>query len=285
MNFKKIYYNIISLLELQIIMMLFSWPILIYWGLPLSIISPISNIIFSPFLTLFILISFFIFFTELFYIPNNFLINILDFLSSLWIYLLEKSTKSYLILCKKLGVYIFLIPIITLIIIYSKMLKTIKLILLFSLLFLSILIFTNLDNKKILIDSSGILNKPSSIFFLNSYFIKNRYFDLKHLIICRPTITCFKAISNLLNIIDVKNIYIPDVKFNFNNDNLKDWQSFLEKVYKYNVNLYLIDKYKEIKFDNKKIELSLDKKVNKNKLIYKRILVAGAGFEPATFGL
>jgi hypothetical protein len=74
----------------------FSIPILICWGLPLSILSGIGNFIFSPFLTVFLFVSSLIFFTQLLYIPNGILITVLEYITNWWDFLLRINVKHWL---------------------------------------------------------------------------------------------------------------------------------------------------------------------------------------------
>ncbi len=260
---KSILYKLINLIEFQLILMLFSWPILLCWGLPLSLMAPFANIIFVPFLSLFILISSFIFFTELLLIPNNFLIKILDFLSKTWFYLLSKSSKFWLISCKYPGAfYLFLIILFAVIIIFSKRLTKpiFKIGIILSFMSLCLInfkyiknnkleieipickkniLFLKQDNYTIVIDKYGALSQNISPFFLMTNFIKNGAYKIDHLIIPKPSSTCFKSISDLLTIIDIKNIYIPKFKANLNNTGWKNWQYLLEQVNKYEISLQL----------------------------------------------
>lgn len=300
---KKFFYKVAHLIELQLIMMLFSWPILLYWGLPLSIMSPISNIIFVPFLSLFILFSSFIFFTELLYLPNEFFIKILNFLSGVWLILLKQSSKFWLITCQYPGiVYIFFIPAFTIVIVYSKklrspMLKIPILISFITLCFISFnhifdnnlekdiflykksILFIKKEKANIIIDHCGALNQTLCPFTLISSFIRSGAYNVDHLIIANPTNTCFQSIANLLDIIKIKNIYMPKFKSDLNQNGLKNWQILLEQVKKYNLSLYLIDQDTEIdlsinnSYRQKIIIKTNNNFINKNRLKYKKLNV------------
>lgn len=84
-------------LHMQLFVTLISLPILISWGLPLSATSMLSNIMFSPFLTLFLFLASLIFFTELLSIPNMYLITLLDYCTTWWSWFLEKAQDCWLI--------------------------------------------------------------------------------------------------------------------------------------------------------------------------------------------
>lgn len=88
---------ILRILQLQIILTFVSLPILIAWGLPFSLLSFIGNIIFPPFLSLFLLISSLIFFCEILWLPSGYLIFLLDQLTSLWCYIINSAPNSTLV--------------------------------------------------------------------------------------------------------------------------------------------------------------------------------------------
>lgn len=83
--------------QVQLFLSLASLPIIISWGLPLSVMAPIGNLVFGPFLALFLLCSSLIFFTELLTIPNGLFIFILDKVSTLWLGCLSWGSKHWLI--------------------------------------------------------------------------------------------------------------------------------------------------------------------------------------------
>lgn len=94
--FTKIGHWLINILHLQLFLTLISWPILIFWGLPLSMMSPLGNLIFSPIVTLFLLLSSFIFFCELLCIPNAYLIYLLEKLTWVWLKVIHISSPHWL---------------------------------------------------------------------------------------------------------------------------------------------------------------------------------------------
>ncbi len=92
----RFYRWLLQFIQLQLFITLFSLPILIAWGLPLSILSPIGNLIFSPVLTLFLFLSCIIFFCEIFFIPNQGLIYLLEILTAAWLKILQMPDKRWL---------------------------------------------------------------------------------------------------------------------------------------------------------------------------------------------
>ena len=93
-KFKK---YIKSFLIVQITCTIVSLPILVYWGLPISVMSIVGNFLFLPFLTTFLVISSLIFFTQLLSIPNDFLIYLLNHFTKWWNYFLQFGKKEWLI--------------------------------------------------------------------------------------------------------------------------------------------------------------------------------------------
>ena len=88
---------LISFMQVQLFISLVSLPVLIAWGLPISIMSVIGNLIFSPLIGLFLLFASLIFFSELLSIPNSGLIYILEYITKIWIYCLSFGSKTWLI--------------------------------------------------------------------------------------------------------------------------------------------------------------------------------------------
>ena len=93
----KIKRYILSFLQFQAVATATSLPILVYWGMPISLMTVVGNFIFTPFLSVFLLLSSLLFFTELFFIPNQLLVTLLDWQVTTWNRLLSYSSKSWLI--------------------------------------------------------------------------------------------------------------------------------------------------------------------------------------------
>ena len=83
-------------LKAQCIATLIAFPFLVQWGLAFSLFSWVGNLIFMPFLTLFLLLSSLVYFTELLCIPNGLLITMLTLLSNGWQTLLKCGKKEWL---------------------------------------------------------------------------------------------------------------------------------------------------------------------------------------------
>lgn len=120
---KHIYNWLIKFLELQLFVTIGSLPIFIWWGLPISIMTIVGNLIFSPILILFLFLSALIFFTQLVYIPNGLLIYGLNLLTNLCVKILSFGDKSWMIGLKDKYMLFSLIPFVLAFIIVKSQLK------------------------------------------------------------------------------------------------------------------------------------------------------------------
>lgn len=86
-------------------------PILIYWGLPLSLLGIIGAIVFSPVLAGYLILSSILFFTQIFGIPNDWCAYILEWVSTAWLTILSlgKDIPTIGFVCPSSPV-LFLIP-------------------------------------------------------------------------------------------------------------------------------------------------------------------------------
>jgi len=86
-----------NFLKIQFIASAASLPILINWGIPISIMTLVGNFIFSPVLTIFLTLSSLVLFTEILHIPNLFLIYLLEITTNTWEYLISFGSKKWLL--------------------------------------------------------------------------------------------------------------------------------------------------------------------------------------------
>ena len=98
-------------LRIQIFITLVSLPILVLWGLPISSLSILGNLIFAPLLSLFLLLSSLIFFLEIACLPNHWLILILEKLTAFWLSLTPNHPQRYLLLFPQITAVLFIIAI------------------------------------------------------------------------------------------------------------------------------------------------------------------------------
>lgn len=245
---------IINFLLAQLVVTLISTPILIHWGLPISKMSFIGNLIFLPILTLFLILSSLVFFTELLNIPNSIFIFLLNKTTDYWQILLNFGKKSWLTGFYKINiVFLLIIPILMFFILSNKTFKTKskKIIALSFLLIISygVLKISNLyfSTKKISFDDKlfikkdknnnlkikdlGYFSKKQSPekfveFDLKKEIIKNfGTLNIKTIYVKNPGIRVFKAITACSIFFNIKKVKLP-----FFNKNLTKygWKLYFE---------------------------------------------------------
>ena len=89
--------NFLFFLELQLLISVVILPILIAWGLPISTMSIVGNLIFAQFLTAFIFVSALLFTSDLLGIPNNLIALALEWITQVWHYFLSFGSAHWLI--------------------------------------------------------------------------------------------------------------------------------------------------------------------------------------------
>ncbi len=226
------------LFYIQLIMSIYSMIIVVFWGIPFSPLSFIGNILFSPVITVFLGLCTLLFFTELCFIPNTYIIYLLEILSSWWIYILQfGSTNAYNITFAKPS-YLLVITIAyaTFFIIIQPINYKQKNIYLLSILGLSfwlmaqpktsqpliidipcargsLHIIKNRDGL-IVVDSGYLGRYPSASSYVEHTLlptIRMHYGTelIDHIILLQPSQNLFQAIEKLLQLTTIKHLYIP----------------------------------------------------------------------------
>ena len=225
---------IINVLYAHLIVTLVSLPILILWGIPLSKMSIIGNIIFTPFLMVFLIISSLLFFTELLYMPNGFLVTLLNFTTKCWETLLNLGNKTWLSsFAMQSSFFLVLIPILTFLIISHKKINPLqnKVFWLLCLLVSSLTLFSynnsqykqryfeklfvkkNNDNT-LTIKDYGVFSRKKSLdtfvdFELKPYLIKNfGTMHIKEWIIKKPGISGIKGAQEACNTLIIDQVLL-----------------------------------------------------------------------------
>ena len=72
-------------------------PVLLHWGLPISVMSFVGNFLFTPALVALTVLGSLVFFAELAGIPNGLCITLFDYISTTWYWLLSFGQPSWLI--------------------------------------------------------------------------------------------------------------------------------------------------------------------------------------------
>lgn len=93
----------------QLMLALASIPILVGWGLGLSYMNVVGNLIFTPFLVVFLLLCSLLFFAEIFHIPNGFIAALLNSFTHIWDYLLHFGSPCWLVTVAKPPIIILII--------------------------------------------------------------------------------------------------------------------------------------------------------------------------------
>lgn len=242
-----IFKYLLSFLQAQLVVSIVSIPILVGWGLPTSIMTFIGNLIFTPVLIAFLIVSSLIFFSQILHIPNQFLISILTLISHSWIAFLDLGKRGWLCgFCKPNTWILILIPVFSFGILYlirlkSAIFKTIVMSALVSLMVLGLTIFPYFthqhstksfadgkltididENFKVKFIDNGFFNKHQSAdklisYDLKQFLIKNTgKIDIDSLVLLKPGYRTFKAgqeCCSKLNVREVSLSYFDGSKF------------------------------------------------------------------------
>jgi hypothetical protein len=236
---QKILRILLNTVQLQLFLNIVSLIIIAHWGLSLSYIAPLSNIIFSPFLTIFLLLSSLVFFLELLSIPNEWLIYLLEVVTHTWSKIMALADRSWCFNVSKPSMCFTICAVLsTCILLQSKHLKSpIRRISSLSLLLASLLFYlgytqipkqdiqTVLVGKKSLtiVYSQGIMSiidhgalaqigcTKGWLEFTLLPSLRQTYATdtITHLILLKPTVKTLQALSELCNLTSVKNSYLP----------------------------------------------------------------------------
>lgn len=125
-NIKTKFINhVINFIQAQLVVTLAAIPILVNWGLSISLLTFLGNFIFSPALTLFLILSSLVFFTQLLHIPNGYLVALLDWFTTGWASFLGWGHRSWLIeFCHPPILVLMMLPIATVIVMHHLRPKT-----------------------------------------------------------------------------------------------------------------------------------------------------------------
>lgn len=295
---------LIRFFYLHLFITLASLPIIINWGLPLSIMSPIANLIFTPFLMAFLLIASLLFFFQLVHLPNDWLAYLLEKVVQVWTYVLKFHSSSWLISFAKPSCVVFILMLIaTFFVLHCKKIPTKKQ----SLFYFSLLLLvtcsylfaqrssTNIlqlecnngpitvlkkNNQLILIDP-GVLGRrtstPSWIEYtllpkLNKIFGS---FTIDHVIVMQPSILTFEAIYALCRYLEVKNIYLVTWQGSAPKSFYRDYGQLKKIVSEKNIKLHHIGSWKKtIVFGNGILDIiPYEKKLAYNEISFPALQV------------
>lgn len=215
---------------------LLSLPILIAWGLPFSLFSPIGNLVFNPFLLVFLLLSSLIFFCALLGFSVSWLSLGLDYTTSWWLSCMDYAPhKSSIGFCKPHWLMLILLPLATLVVVHHPFTRSrTRSIICFHLLFLicmastlwqpetMLLVPCNNGNitvlhhnkQTIVIDPGLIGQRPSGKQWAQYELIPTitKKTGISHLntVIClQPTATALEALELMCHTTSIETIMIP----------------------------------------------------------------------------
>jgi hypothetical protein len=241
----KIKNYLLHFLQAQLIVTIVSLPILVSWGMTLSVASFVGNLIFAPILTAFLILSSLIFFTQLLNIPNSTLTSSLNLLTTGWEKLLSLGQKTWLIGFVQTNKIILLaIPVVTFFALRNKKIDSIqkRIMVLLAILILSTGYFyiknqtqknrgnqtiTNrnrsLDikqdkNGKINLIDSGFFNTKRSIdkfldFELKPHILKNYgTLNITNLTLNVVSLSSFKGAIEACKIFNIETVTLPFFK-------------------------------------------------------------------------
>ncbi|MFH0898377.1 MAG: hypothetical protein V1855_02265 [bacterium] len=122
----KIKKFLLGFLQTQLLVTIVALPIIVNWGLSLSIMTFVGNLIFAPVLMMVLVVSSLLFFTELLCIPNGVFAKTYNVLIMAWDYVLRLGSKHWLIEYAHPGTLILVsIPISTLLILRHKKINSV----------------------------------------------------------------------------------------------------------------------------------------------------------------
>ena len=231
--------SIITFMHVQLFITLISMPILLCWGMPLSLLSFAGNFFFGPILTAFLLLSSLIFFCALLAIPNGLLIYALEKLTWLWMKIMHLPSSQTLVALPKPPLAVaFGLAAIAVLILHCKKIDTpfkgiaaYTCALLLSGLFLA---FTTrwaapvqtlnchsgevtliYQNKQLMLIDPGVIGQrisaPNWCEYTLMAHLAKEYGTTKidYLIALQPNGVLFEALTHLLDKIEIKKIYLP----------------------------------------------------------------------------
>lgn len=239
---KKIFSYLFNFAKIQTIVTLASLPILVAWGIPISLMTFVGNFIFTPFLTVFLLLSSLIFFAELLCLPNNLLITALTTTTSYWEYFLSFGKKSWLIGFAKPGTTLTILLFVLLVLLALRFIfRVLSKLVMIAIIALSLSITTHylykailpskpltklvpnceqklsvalLPNKTIQINDYGFFNQKRSpekfiTFELKPYLIKNYgATTIDKIILHNPRAKSFRAVQELYKTFGINEVAV-----------------------------------------------------------------------------
>lgn len=273
---KRLLYFLSTALKTQLFLAVVSLPILISWGIPISSLTVIGNIIFSPFLWVVLCFSASIFFTEILGMPNMVFIYFLEKVTHLWIFLLKSLSHRWLIGIPLGAIgFILLIFIMLVLVLHSKKRNALSVIFMsFCSVILVVLLYDHYavknitmvkslecngssvilirHNKKTIVIDNGALGRKSSSrswleYSLLPLLIKNfGTTSIDIFIMLKPSIIAFQALTFLALNVDIKTIYLVVWQGSADKKFLHEYKNFLSALFDNGTSLKRVNNDKKL---------------------------------------
>ena len=106
---------LLTFLQTQCALTIVSLPIIVYWGLGISTVAVIGNLLFTPLLMFFLFVCTLMFFAALCQLPHGMLDEMLNVVAGFWHQVLSFSNQRWIIYCVRPHVVILILPVLALI--------------------------------------------------------------------------------------------------------------------------------------------------------------------------
>ena len=279
--------SMLTYLRLQLFLTLCSWPILLHWGLPLSYASILGNLIFTPFLTLYLFLSSLLFFSELLHIPNGTVCLLLESLTTVWLFFLDFGKRSWLFFCPLTSPFlVILLPFLAACILMNKKwhapfksIGALSLIIISSIAFFKLTVVTIQEKKSIpcfdksitliqkgtagLIYDPGCMGRrisaPSWVSYTLIPLLTKQGITTLTVICEKPSVTTFRALTTLIESFTAPTLYLPFWTLSKKNSGWFAWAELLTAAQRSKTSIIRIDTKKTITLGNQTILLESQK--------------------------
>lgn len=294
---RKVLKKGLSLLRFQLFMTCASLPFLTAAGVPLSKATVVGNILFAPFLTLFLILSSCIFTCELLNISSTLFTIPLEYLSSLWTTILMTGSRSWLFALPLFPWWLYPLCVIGIgVTLHYRPLTQPLRMSLWLIALMGIIVFITrstvprkdlvtaipcfgkeltliYSNKKALLINPGCLGKrPSAPSFVKYTLIpeltKRGISELTCYICAQPSTMNFLATTTLLEALPVKQLYIPEWAGKLSNRGWSAWERLRITAELRRTNLQVLEAETTTTLEEKITLYTSKKLIRKNGCIY-----------------
>ncbi|TET06738.1 hypothetical protein E3J79_01040 [Candidatus Dependentiae bacterium] len=284
-----------------------SLPIIINWGLPISLLSPVGNLLFTPFVTIFLLLASLIFFCELFFIPNGLFIHALELLYMCWLSIMRLIPFNPLVGFPKPNAFLLLgIPFVTISLLTIPSMRSIYrsigcMIALFILFYFYVnciqhpnKIISTLncnrgqvtilyDHGTLVIIDPGVIGQAKSAYSWLAYTLlpyvtsTTGKTTIDYLILLQPTKTILTALCDLLMEVQIGTIMIPELKIHKSDSTLHMYKQLQQRANKTCTKVIIIDsESQKIQFNQTTITLTPHQWITGNNFLIRNVQVIGS---------